>query len=165
MLNVRPIDSTLNINTSVIVVAPVVRQFTMEVCRKNRKRLNKLNMNQGIKSSNGHGGARAGAGRPKGSSNKIQIEELIDSLEKHIGMPYVDRFALNYIDAVGREDWTKVENYDRALLNKMVADRQDITMETIGDAAGDKESAFISAMNALININKSKDKDNASDQK
>lgn len=126
-------------------------------------------MNQSNKNTNNHGGARPGAGRPKGSSNKIQIEELMASMERHLGMPYVDRFALNYLDALGREDWTKVDNYDRALLNKLVADRQDITVEQIGDITVDKHEAFLAALTALRkpndenNINKTKDTKDASD--
>ena len=36
------------------------------------------------------GGARPGAGRPKGSTNGIRIEQLKDALTKHLGEPFED---------------------------------------------------------------------------
>lgn len=36
------------------------------------------------------GGARAGAGRPKGSSNGIRIDELKAALHQHLGQPFQD---------------------------------------------------------------------------
>ena len=103
------------------------------------------------------GGARPGAGRPKGSSNKIRIEDLIDSIEDRSGMTFPEQVAANYVAAITREDWARVENYDRALLNKIVADKNDITVEDVGDTVKVKEMAFQQAISAIMNINKGKE--------
>ena len=103
------------------------------------------------------GGARPGAGRPKGSSNKIRIEDLIDSIENRSGMSYPEQVAANYVSAITREDWARVENYDRALLNKIVADKNDITVEDVGETIKAKESAFQEAISAIMSINKGKE--------
>ena len=109
------------------------------------------------------GGKREGAGRPKGSSNKIRIEDLIDSIESRSGMSFTDQVASNYVAAIVREDWARVENYDKALLNKVVADKSEITVEEIGDAVSSKAEAFKAAIEAISpsnlnnNINKTKD--------
>lgn len=99
------------------------------------------------------GGARPGAGRPKGSTHKIKIEDLIDSIETMAGMTYAERFSLNYMEAIGREDWTKVENYDRALLNKIVADKQEILVEDISDSIEIRRKALIAALESITAIN------------
>lgn len=108
------------------------------------------------------GGVRAGAGRPKGSTHKIKIEDLIDSIETLAGMSYAERFSLNYMEAIGREDWTKVENYDRALLNKIVADKQEIVVEDITDNIEIRRKALIEALESITSINsKQEDQSNA----
>jgi len=107
-----------------------------------------LNMNQ-IKQKSGRGGVRPGAGRPKGTSNKIKIEDLIDSIESRSGMSFQDQIASNYVAAIVREDWARVENYDKALLNKIVADKTDITVENVGDDLNLKAEAFKAAIEAL----------------
>jgi hypothetical protein len=105
------------------------------------------------------GGVRAGAGRPKGSTHKIKIEDLIDSIETLAGMSYAERFSLNYMEAIGREDWTKVENYDRALLNKIVADKQEIVVEDITDNIEIRRKLLIEALDSINTINSKQDKE------
>ena len=105
------------------------------------------------------GGARPGAGRPKGSTHKIKIEDLIDSIENMAGMSYAERFSLNYMEAIGREDWTKVENYDRALLNKIVADKQEIVVEDITDNIEIRRKLLIEALDSINTINSKQDKE------
>jgi len=107
----------------------------------------------------GPGGARAGAGRPKGSGHKIRLEDLLDSIELATNMPYADRLALNYSGAIVREDWTKVEMYDRAFLNKVVADRQEIEVINSEDTVLNKEAAFLKAMELLKTVRKTIDTD------
>lgn len=105
------------------------------------------------------GGVRPGAGRPKGSTHKIKIEDLIDSIETLAGMSYAQRFSLNYMEAIGREDWTKVENYDRALLNKIVADKQEIVVEDITDNIEIRRKLLIEALDSINTINSKQDKE------
>lgn len=105
------------------------------------------------------GGARPGAGRPKGSSNKIRIEDLIDSIESRSGMSFTDQVASNYVAAIMREDWARVENYDKALLNKVVADKSEITVEEIGDVVNSKAEAFKEALSVLASTKSKLDRD------
>ena len=105
------------------------------------------------------GGFRPGAGRPKGSSNKIRIEDLIDSIENRSGMSFPEQVAANYVNAIVREDWARVENYDKALLNKIVADKSEVTIEEVGDVVEAKKLAFIDAIAALKINNKEEPKD------
>ena len=72
------------------------------------------------------GGAREGAGRPKGTLNKISGAALLEALEDTLGIPYPVQLANNYLQAL-HEDRHLVAKYDQLFLNKVVADKVDIT--------------------------------------
>jgi hypothetical protein len=95
------------------------------------------------------GGARPGAGRPKGSGHKIRLEDLMDQIELQAGMPYAERLAANYAGAIDRADWGKVSEYDRAFLNKIVADRNEIEVTDSTDSVEARRLAFAEALRDL----------------
>ena len=80
------------------------------------------------------GGARKGSGRPKGSTSKITVETLIHAINKEIGISLEEQIAMNYKDAIDREDHSAVRDYDRFLLGKVVADRHEIDHTTLGES-------------------------------
>ena len=82
------------------------------------------------------GGARPGSGRPKGSTNKITLDSLVHSIDNAIGMSFEQRLALNYKDAIDRQDWLTVKDYDKALLSKIVADKQEMDVTSNGQTVG-----------------------------
>ena len=106
--------------------------------------------------SSNYGGARPGAGRPRGSGNKNRIEDLLESVEGATSMTYAERLALNYAGAIVRADWGRVENYDRAFLNKIVADRQEIEVTDSTDAVEAKQAAFAAALAAISAVRQTK---------
>jgi hypothetical protein len=106
------------------------------------------------KNPSGHGGARPGAGRPRGSGNKVNLEDLMMDIETETAMRYTQRLAINYSAAISREDWARVENYDRAFLNKIVGDRQHIEITDSEDAVTAKRAAFADALAALSEVAK-----------
>lgn len=79
------------------------------------------------------GGARQGAGRPKGSTTKITLEGLLDELGKAAGVPYEQQLAQNYNQALLRGDWATVRDYDKAFLTKIVADKTAVDHTTGGE--------------------------------
>ena len=104
------------------------------------------------KKSSGHGGARPGAGRPRGSGNRVNLEDLMQDLELETNMPFTQRLAINYQAAIVRADWGRVENYDRAFLNKLVGDRQHIEVTDSEDTVEAKRVAFVEALTALAQV-------------
>lgn len=104
---------------------------------------------QTTKKSNGHGGPRPGAGRPKGSGHKVNLEDLMMDIELATNMPFTRRLAINYNAAISRSDWARVENYDRAFLNKIVSDRQSVEITESEDATAAKAAAFAAALATL----------------
>ena len=128
-----------------------------------------MNLNQ--KNSNseetltkpGRGGVRAGAGRPKGSKAMVTVSGILDALEtKTNGRTYEEILVEDFINARLDGDTTLTHKYHTLLSNKFIANLNEITVEDIGDQVEGKRTAFLEAVNSIININKSKDDDNAS---
>ena len=95
------------------------------------------------------GGARPGAGRKLGSSNKLKLEDLLQDIEKHTNMTYSQRVATNYLEAIQRGDHAGVRDYDKILLGKLVADKQELEVTNTSDAVEAKREAFADAVAAL----------------
>lgn len=107
------------------------------------------------KKASGRGGARAGAGRPKGSTTKIKIEDLMANIENIAGRPYGELLAQNYVDAVNRQDWNGVRDYDKAFMNKMIAEKVEVDVNNSEDALAAKQSAFAEAIRQITGLGKS----------
>jgi len=100
------------------------------------------------------GGARAGAGRPKGSTTKIKIEDLMQNIENIAGVPYGELLAKNYVDAVQRCDWNGVRDYDKAFMNKMIAEKVEVDVSHSEDVVAAKQAAFAQAIAQITGISK-----------
>jgi hypothetical protein len=98
------------------------------------------------------GGARPGGGRPKGSTTKIKIEDLMAQIELQSGETYDQLLARNYVLAIHREDWGGVRDYDKAFMNKMIADRSEVTIQESEDAVATKQAAFAQAIAQITGI-------------
>lgn len=92
------------------------------------------------------GGARPNSGRPAGSTNKISAQAILDSLEHHLGVPYADQLARNYLDALAHHDRNLRASYDRLFLSKVVADKIDIDVTESIDAIAAKSQLFAAAI-------------------
>ena len=102
------------------------------------------------------GGYRPGGGRPKGSTTRIKLEDLMQAIELQAGETYHERLAKNYVNAIYREDWNGVRDYDKAFMNKLLADRLDIEVDDATDAVAAKQAAFAAAL-AQLNARKQDD--------
>jgi len=100
-----------------------------------------------------NGGARPGAGRPKGSTNKITMDSILQNLDQQLGHSYAEQIAINYSAAIGRADWSGVRDYDRVLLGKVVADKVEVENTTSEDAVAARAAAFAEALTALTQVN------------
>ena len=98
------------------------------------------------------GGARPGAGRKKGSTPRYTLEDLMAQVEHHTGRTYAEQVAINYATAIARGDHAGIRDYDKILLGKMVADRQEITVDNSEDVRQAKEVAFSEALASLQNV-------------
>ena len=101
------------------------------------------------------GGARAGSGRPKGSTTKVRLEDLMLNIELETGKSYGELLAHNYAMAITRSDWNGVRDYDKAFMNKMLADKTEVTTVETDDAVAQKQRAFAEAIAQIAGIAKS----------
>ena len=75
----------------------------------------------------GWGGARPGAGRPKGLLTRISAGEILEEIENVVGLPFATQLALCYQQALFGDDERLKLEYNRLILSKVVADKVDIT--------------------------------------
>jgi hypothetical protein len=86
---------------------------------------------QSNQNSNGHGGPRPNSGRKLGSTQKLSAVTLLDALDTALGVPYEVQLANNYMNAVLTDRGLAMQ-YDRIFLNKVIADKVDITSNGLG---------------------------------
>mgnify|MGYP003344202847 CR=1 FL=1 len=102
------------------------------------------------------GGARPGAGRKKGQSPRYTLEDLMGQVETQVGMTFAERVAINYAQAISRGDHAGVRDYDKILLGKLVADKQEVATVESEDATVAKAAAFAEALTSLATVNTKK---------
>ena len=97
---------------------------------------------------NKHGGARSGAGRPKGSTGKITAQNLLDAATKIIGKPFEVSLLEGYRDSILNDDRRNRVIYEKMLLDKVSSTlvEAEVTTETAAEA---KQQAFQEALAKL----------------
>lgn len=79
------------------------------------------------------GGARPGGGRRKGSTQKLSAQTILANIEKY-DKPFAEGFAEDYHNARMGDDKHLVQKYQSMILNKVVADKQEIDHTTLGQS-------------------------------
>ena len=126
--------------------------------------LNQKNSTVEVKPKQGRGGARPGAGRPKGSKAMVTVAGIIEALEtKTNGQTYEDILIEDFVQARLSGDTNLTHKYHLLLSNKFIANLNDIVVEDRSDAVDGKRSAFIEAISALKLINSDKEINNQKD--
>ena len=88
-------------------------------------------------------------GRPKGSSNKLSGASILQAIEAKVGMPFEEALADGYYDAIINNDRALRQKYEQMMLNKVVADKQEIDVTTLGDSLNDRKTAFETIISKL----------------
>ena len=102
--------------------------------------------------SPGRGGARPNAGRRKGATTRISIESLMEQIELQSGKTYAELLTHNYVGAISRADWNGVRDYDKAFMNKMIAERMAVEVDSTEDAIVARQAAFAAALARLNEV-------------
>lgn len=108
-----------------------------------------------IKVKGKNGGARPGAGRPKGSTNKITAQELIDTAESVIGKPFIVSLLEGYQDTILQGDRKTRVMYEKMIIDKVISDKQEVEITNPEDMIEAKAAAFAEALVSLTNKDKS----------
>jgi hypothetical protein len=80
-----------------------------------------------------NGGARPGAGRKKGGTNKISADKILKSIEDTCGKPFEELLAQGYYSSIINQDVNTRLQYEKMFINKVVADKQEVDVTSKGE--------------------------------
>ena len=100
------------------------------------------------KNSIGRGGARAGAGRPKGTTDRVTIAGLLGAIEDTNGQTYLEILAQDFAQARAH-DKNLTQKYHHLILNKVAATLTNVEVTESDDAVAAKALAFQDALAKL----------------
>lgn len=95
------------------------------------------------------GGARPGAGRPKGTTNKISGAEILASIQLQTGEDFGTLLAQGYAEAIENNDRNTRLQYEKMFLSKVVADKVEIDLNENQTILEMKNQAFADAIKTL----------------
>ena len=99
-----------------------------------------------------HGGARAGAGRPKGGTNRLTAKEILETAESMLGKPFVVSLMEGYIDTINSGDTRNRVTYEKIILDKTATTIIEAEITDSKDAIEAKQAAFTEALAKLVGI-------------
>jgi hypothetical protein len=80
------------------------------------------------------GGKMKGAGRPKGSVNKITGEKILLEISLQFGKPFEQLLAEGYHASIIAGDFTARIAYEKMILSKVVADKHELDVHSMGQS-------------------------------
>jgi len=80
------------------------------------------------------GGKMKGAGRPKGSVNKITGEKILLEISLQFGKPFEKLLAEGYQASIIAGDFTARIAYEKMILSKVVADKHELDVHSMGQS-------------------------------
>ena len=106
---------------------------------------------------NSHGGARANAGRPKGTADRVTIAGLLEAVQKKAnGKSYAEILAEDFQAARTTGDTHLTVKYHNLILNKVAASLANIEVTDSADTVANKEAAFLKAIELIQTASKLK---------
>jgi hypothetical protein len=99
------------------------------------------------------GGARKGAGRPKGSVDKVTIAGLLSAIETQSGRSYMDMLAEDFVNSRSG-DRGLAAKYHNLILNKVMATMASVEVTNPASEIEAKQAAFADALSKLAEISK-----------
>lgn len=100
-----------------------------------------------------HGGARPGAGRPKGGKNNISVAALLEQIHKQAnGQDYEQILIQDFLEARDSHNKELLLKYHNLILNKVMNNLAKIEVTDSADAVESKKLAFAEALAKLTGI-------------
>jgi hypothetical protein len=99
------------------------------------------------------GGARPGAGRPKGSRDAVTVAGLLETIyTRSNGQDYEEILVNDFLEARDSHDKQLVLKYHNLILNKMMNTLAKIEVTDSTDAIAAKQAAFAEALAKLTGV-------------
>ena len=80
------------------------------------------------------GGKQPGAGRKKGSTNKVTSERILRQISLQIGRPFEQLLAEGYHASIIACDVTARLAYEKLILSKVIADKHEMDIHSMGQS-------------------------------
>lgn len=100
--------------------------------------------------TNGHGGARPGAGRPKGQTNRLTAKEILDTANSMLGKPFIVSLLEGYIETINAGDTRNRVTYEKIILDKTATTIIEAEVTDTTGALEAKQAAFAEALAKLM---------------
>ena len=105
-------------------------------------------MNQLNKS--GWGGARAGAGRPKGAKDRVSVQSLLETLEhKSGGQSYEELLIEDFLQARLENDRAMTHKYHTLISSKLISTLNSVEVDASEDLLASKQAIFAEALRQI----------------
>ena len=108
-----------------------------------------------LTSAKSHGGARAGAGRPRGTTDKLTARLLLETCQQVIGKPFEVSLLEGYRDAIVADDRRNRAVYEKMLLGKVSSTLIEAEVTETEDGVAAKALAFQEALAKLVSLDQS----------
>jgi len=95
------------------------------------------------------GGARPGAGRPAGTTNKISGQQLLACIQDQTGEEFGTLLARGYAESIERNDRNTRLQYEKLFMSKVVADKIEIDLNDNTEQIEFRQRAFEDALKTL----------------
>ena len=99
-----------------------------------------------------HGGARPGAGRPKGSTDKLTSKLLLETCQQVIGKPFEVSLLEGYRDTILNGDARNRATYEKMLLDKVSSTLIEAEVTDSEDAVAARALVFQEALAKLASL-------------
>lgn len=100
------------------------------------------------------GGARAGAGRPKGARNRVTVQDLLTAIDTRTGQNYEDLLIEDFLAARRGNDNHLTHKYHTLISNKILSTLNTVEVQDTTDAVAQKQAAFAEAIAQIAGIRK-----------
>ena len=99
------------------------------------------------------GGARPGAGRPKGSRERVTVQSLLETLDQKTGgQSYEDLLIEDFLQARLGNDNQLTLKYHTLIANKLISTLASIEVTDSEDAITAKQAAFAKAISQITGL-------------
>lgn len=100
------------------------------------------------------GGARKGAGRPKGTRNKVTVQDLLAAIETETGQGYEQLLVRDFMAARQGNDNHLIHKYHNLISGKILSTLATVEVTSSQDEVDAKQAAFTAALAKLNEIAK-----------
>lgn len=114
------------------------------------KESERRNPKTGMPVVSSRGGVREGAGRPKGSTDKVTAKALIEQAQATLGKPFIVSLMEGYQDSIVDNDRRSRMVYEKMILDKVATTLIEAEITDSEATIDAKQAAFRSALAAAL---------------